>query len=402
MVERPIYLVPVLLAAGLLASGCRNEEPPPPSPRLAPEVKFVEVRPQDLPFEGEWIGQSEAYRTVEIRSQVTGIIKERFFTEGTDVKKGARLYLIDPVPFRAALNSAKAKVAQAEAHLTQASQNVARLKPLLPDRAVSQKDVDDAVSEELSAKANVEAAKAELEKAEFDLNNTSIVAPISGRIDKSKLPEGRLVSAQTDLLTTIQRLDPMYVNWTFPESQVLEWLKGTSSGKIKDLGQDKIRVVAVFSDGTVFPREGFFDFADVRFKPDTGAIEARAQFPNPDKGKFFAGQFVKVRLKGLKLLGAYLVPQRAVQQGPKGPMVLVVGPGDKVDGRTVKATAWVGDQWLVDQGLASGDRVIVDGLQSVMPGMEVRPVSAMAGGPAVVPSGAPTAPKPAVGLDRRG
>ncbi len=388
----------VLLAMGLLAVGCRNEEPPPPVPRVAPEVTFVEVRPQDVPFEGEWIGQSEAYRTVEIRSQVTGIIKERYFTEGTDVKKGARLYLIDPVPFRAALNSAKAKVAQAEARLTQASQNVARLKPLLPDRAVSRKDVDDAVSEELSAKANVEAAKAELDKAEFDLNNTLIVAPMAGRVDKSKLPEGRLVSAQTDLLTTIQRLDPMYVNWTFPESQVLEWLKGTASGKIQDTAQDKIRVVAVFNDGTVYPREGLFNFSDVRFKSDTGAIDARAEFPNPDKDKFFAGQFVKVRLKGLKLLGAYLVPQRAVQQGPKGPMVMIVGSGDKVDSKAVKATAWLGDQWLVEQGLTPGDRVIVDGLQSVMPGMAVRPVPAAAGGP----SGAPAAPKPVAGLEQRG
>ncbi|MDE3019945.1 MAG: efflux RND transporter periplasmic adaptor subunit [Nitrospirota bacterium] len=382
MAGRLIGLLPVLLAAGLLVFGCRNEEPAPPPPRLAPEVTFVEAHPQDVPFEGEWIGQSEAYRTVEIRSQVTGIIKERYFIEGTDVKKGARLYLIDPVPFRAALNSAKAKVAQAEARLTQASQNVARLKPLLPDKAVSRKDVDDAVSEELSAKANVEAAKAELDKAEFDLNNTLIVAPIAGRVDKSKLPEGRLVSAQTDLLTTIQQLNPMYVNWTFPESQVLEWLKGTASGKIQDTAQDKIRVVAVFNDGTVYPREGLFNFSDVRFKSDTGAIDARAEFPNPDKDKFFAGQFVKVRLKGLKLLSVFLVPQRAVQQGPKGPMVMIVGPGDKVDSKAVKATAWLGDQWLVEQGLASGDRVIVDGLQSVMPGMAVRPVAAKAGGQA--------------------
>ncbi len=369
----------ILALWAVLAFGCERPEAPPPTPRLAPEVQVVEVQPRDIPFEGEWIGQSEAYRTVEIRSQVTGLIKERYFTEGTDVKKGDRLYLIDPIPFRAALNSAKAKVAQAEARLVQAGQNVARLKPLLPEQAVSQKDVDDAVAEELSARANVEAAKAESEKAEFDLNNTLIVAPIAGRIDKSKLPEGRLVSAQTDLLTTIQRLDPMYVNWTFPERQVLEWLKGTASGKIHDPGQDKMRLVAVFNDGTVYPHEGLFDFADVRFKADTGAIEARAEFPNPGKDKFFAGQFVKVRLKGPKLLGAYLIPQKAVQQGAKGPMVLVVGPGNKVDGKTVKATAWLGDRWLVEQGLAAGDRVIVEGLQAVMPGMTVRPVTQQPG-----------------------
>lgn len=394
MSKRWIGLAPALLVVGLVAAGCHTDEPPPPAPRLAPEVKVIEVRPRDIPFEGEWIGQSEAYRTVEIRSQVTGIIKERYFTEGTDVKKGARLYLLDPIPFRAALNSAKAKVAQAEARLVQASQNVARLKPLLPDQAVSQKDVDDAVAEELSAKANVEAAKAELDKTDFDLNNTLIVAPIAGRIDKSKLPEGRLVSAQTDLLTTIQRLDPMYVNWTFPESQVLQWLKGTASGKIHDPGQDKMRVVAIFNDGTVYPREGLFDFADVRFKSDTGAIEARAEFPNPDKDKFFAGQFVKVRLKGPKLLGAYLIPQTAVQQGPKGPMVLLVGAGDKVDSKTVKATAWLGDQWLVEQGLAAGDRVIVEGLQTVMPGMAVRPVAQQ--------PDAGSAPKRAAGTDAAG
>jgi len=208
------------LALALLSS-CKQEVGSPQAPPV-PEVGIVVATAQDVPDEPEFIGQSESSRPVEIRSQVTGILKAWFFKEGRDVKKGDRLYQIDPVPFHAAMLSAKAKVAQAEARLVQAKQNLARVKPLLAEQAVSTKDVDDAVAEEMAAKANLEGAKAELVKAKFDLDNTLIMAPISGMIERTRVYEGRLVSAQTDLLTIIQQVDPMYVIVSAPESFSVE------------------------------------------------------------------------------------------------------------------------------------------------------------------------------------
>jgi len=204
---------------GLL--GCREDAASTPA-RPVPEVPVVTATIQNVPDEPEFIGQTESSRPVEIRPQVTGIIKERFFVEGRGVKKGDRLYQIDPVPFKAALLSAKARVAQAEARLVQAKQNHARVKPLLEEQAVSQKDVDDAVAEDLAAAAALEAAKGDLVKAKFDFDNTLIIAPIDGMIERTKVYEGRLVSAQTDLLTIIHQVDPMYVTVSAPESFLLK------------------------------------------------------------------------------------------------------------------------------------------------------------------------------------
>src|SRR5438093_5007020 len=216
-------LLLVLGLTGLL--GCKKEAASTPA-RPIPEVPVVTVSPGTMPDEPEFIGQTESSRPVEIRSQVTGILKERFFTEGRDVKQGERLYQIDPVPFRAAYLSAKAKVAQAQARLVQAKQNLDRVKPLLAEQAVSQKDVDDAVAEELAARASLEAAKGDLVKAKFAFDNTLITALVDGMIERTRVYEGRLISAQTDLLTIIHQLDPMYVYSSAPETFVLKRVRG--------------------------------------------------------------------------------------------------------------------------------------------------------------------------------
>ena len=209
-IRRPLRAgVCVLVCVGLpFAIGCKKDADSSPV-KLAPQVEVVTVEPQTVPDEPEFIGQAEASRIVEVRPQVTGIIKERFFSEGRDVKKGDRLYQIDPIPFKAAEISARGRVSQAEARLVQAKQNLARVKPLLVEQAVSQKDVDDAVAEELAAKAALEAANGDLVKAKFDLDNTLIIAPIDGLIERTRYYEGRLVTAQTDLLTVIHQVDPM-------------------------------------------------------------------------------------------------------------------------------------------------------------------------------------------------
>ena len=370
---RPGLTAGVLAAiavAGLL--GCKQEAASTPA-RPIPEVQVITVATQTVPDEPEFIGQAESSRPVEIRSQVTGIIKERFFQEGRDIKKGDRLYQIDPVPFRAALVSAKARVAQAEARLVQAKQNLARVKPLLAEQAVSQKDVDDAVAEELAAKAALEAARGDLVKAKFDFDNTLIIAPIDGMIERTKVYEGRLVSAQTDLLTIIHQVDPMYVTVSAPETFLLKRRRDIEAKRIQHPGIYQLRGVITFLDGTTYSHEGVLDLLDVGMRTETGSRPARVTFPNPDR-VLVPGQFVTVRFKGTLKTGAILVPQRAVQQGPKGPVVYVVGAGDQVEIRGIQASSWQGNQWLIEEGLHTGEQVIVDGFQRIIPGVPVKPV----------------------------
>ncbi len=380
------------LALALLP-GCKQEAGSAPAPPV-PEVGIVVATAQDVPDEPEFIGQAESSRPVEIRSQVTGILKQWYFKEGRDVKKGDRLYQIDPVPFHAAMLSAKAKVAQSEARLVQANQNLTRVKPLLAEQAVSTKDVDDAVAEQLAAKAALEGAKAELVKAKFDLDNTLILAPIDGMIERTRVYEGRLVSAQTDLLTMIHQVDPMYVIVSAPESFLLKRRRDTDAKRIQHPGPYQLRGVLTFVDGTIYQHEGVLDLLDVGLKTDTGSRQARVVFPNPER-VLLPGQFVRVRFKGTLKTGAILVPQRAVQQGAKGSIVFVVGKDDKVEMREIMATSWQGNQWMVEEGLRVGDRIIVEGLHKIAPGAPVKPVPVPAAGATTAPAAAPTQPEPA-------
>ena len=372
--SRTIRLVVGLLIsvgiAGLLA--CKKEAGSAPA-RPIPEVEVVTATIQNVPDEPEFIGQTESSRPVEIRPQVTGIIKERFFAEGRAIKKGARLYQIDPVPFKAALLSAKAKVAQAEARLVQAKQNLDRVKPLLAEQAVSQKDVDDAVAEELAAAAALEGAKADLVKAKFDFDNTLITAPIDGMIERTRVYEGRLVSAQTDLLTIIHQIDPMYVTVSAPESFLLKRRRDIAAKRIEHPGVYQLRGTIIFLDSTTYAHEGVLDLLDVGMRTETGSRPARVTFPNPDQ-ILVPGQFVTVRFKGTVKTGAILVPQRAVQQGPKGPVLYVIGADGKVEIRDVQATSWQGNQWLIEEGLQAGELVVVEGFQRIVPEVPVKPV----------------------------
>ena len=367
-------LTAIFLAGAVMAGlpGCKQEAASTPAPPI-PEVQVITVTTQSVPDEPEFIGQTESSRPVEIRSQVTGIIKEWSFQEGRDVKKGARLYQIDPVPFQAALLSAKAKVAQAGARLVQAEQNLARVKPLLAEQAVSQKDVDDAVAEELAAKAALEAAKGDLVKAKFDFDNTLITAPIDGMIERTRVYEGRLVAAQSDLLTIVHQVDPMYVTVSAPESFLLKRQRDIIAKKIQHPGVYQLRGTIIFLDGTTYPHEGTLDLLDVGMRTETGSRPARVTFPNPER-LLVPGQFVTVRFKGTVKTEAILVPQRAVQQGPKGPVLYVVANGDKVEIRDVQATSWQGNHWLIEEGLHAGEQVVVGGFQRIMPGVPVKPV----------------------------
>ncbi len=362
----------LLLLAVIGSSGCKQEAGSTPAEEVS-QVEVVTVQTQAVPDEPEFIGQAEASRPVEIRPQVTGILKAVLYQEGRDVKKGARLYQIEPVPFKAAVASAKAKIAQAEARGVQARQDLARVKPLLAEQAVSQKDVDDAIAEQLSANAALEGARADLIKAQFDLDNTLITAPISGIIERSRYYEGRLVSAQTDLLTMIHRVDPMYVVVNVPETFILKRRRDIEAKRITHPGDYQLRGRLTFMDGTVYPQEGVLDLLEPSLRTETSSRQIRVTFSNPQR-TLLPGQFVKVRFTGDTKTDAVLIPQRAVLQGPQGPFVYVVNQENKVEIRDVAASDWKGDRWLIDRGLHTGDRVVVNGLMKVSPGAPVKAV----------------------------
>lgn len=359
----------------ILFAGC-SEKAPPAMP-LAPQVEVITVTPRTVPDEPEFIGRTEAFRPVEIRPQVTGIIQKVFFTEGRNISKGDKLYLINPTPFSAAYLNTEARVAQSQARLMQAEQDLARIRPLLAAQAVSRKNLDDAVAETLSAKAALEGAQSDLVKTKFDLDNTLITAPVSGRVGRSQFYEGRLVSAQTTLLTTIDQLDPMYVNVSVPESYLLRRRRDLAERRVERPDIFQLRGVMTFSDGSVYPQEGLLDFADVNLRSETGMLQTRFTFPNPEGGfapgqsYFYPGQFVKIRLRGYIRPDAILIPQRAVQQMPTGSFVYVIGEGDKAELRPVQASLWYENEWLIDDGLEPGERVVVEGFHRVRPGAQV-------------------------------
>lgn len=375
--RRRLRLTRVVLGVLAAASfaGCKQDAGSAPAPPQIPQVEVVTAARTTVPDEPEFIGQAEASRPVEIRSQVTGLIKAVLYQEGRRVRTGDKLYQIDRVPFEAAYQSAKARIAEAEARVVQARQNLARVRPLLAEQAVSQKDVDDAIAEDLAAKAALQGAKADLIKAKFDFDNTLITAPIDGLIERSRYYEGRLVSAQTDLLTMIHQINPMYVVVSVPESFILRRRQDVIAAGLQHPETVHLKGTVIFADGSTYPHEGVLDFADVGLRSETGSRSARFVVPNPN-GLLLPGQFVRVRFKGTVKEDVILVPQRAVQQGPQGSVVFVAGEGDKVEIRPVKVSTWREKEWIIESGVQPGDRVIVEGFHKLTPGAPVQPVPA--------------------------
>lgn len=359
----------------ILITGCTSEKAPEAPPLL--QVETITVTEQTVPDEPEFIGRTEAFRPVEIRSQVSGIIKKVYFTEGRNVNKGDKLYLIDPTPFNAAYQAAKATVAQQQARLIQVRQNLARVKPLLEEQAVSQKDVDDAVADVLSAEAALDAAKNDLVKAKFDFDNTVIIAPVKGRIGRSSFYEGQLISAQTTLLNTIDQLDPMYVSINVPESYILRRRKELTEKKVERPDIYQLKGIMTFADGSVYPEEGTLDFASVQIRAETGTLQGRFKFPNPTGSHspgeldFLPGQFVSIRLKGYMRPNAILIPQRAIQHGANGSFVYIVDNNNKIELRPVSASMWYNKDWLIENGVKPGEKIVVAGFHLVQPGMQV-------------------------------
>jgi membrane fusion protein (multidrug efflux system) len=334
-----------------------------------PEVTVTTATQEALPVTWEYVGQTAGSREVEVRARVTGILLSRNFTEGSRVKKGQSLFTIDPKPFEAALARAVADVAAAEARWEQARRNAARLKPLYAEKAVSQKEHDDAVSAAAIGEADVKAAQARLTEAKLNLEYTRVEAPISGITTRALPSEGTLVSGPNVLLTSVVQVDPIWVNFGIPDNEQARIQRQAQEGKLK-LPRN-FEVELRLADGSVYGQKGKLDFADVRVSTQTGTREARAELPNPD-GYLRPGQFVRVVLKGASIPNAVTVPQRSVLEGPQGKFVYIVNDKSQAEPRPVEAGQWAGERWIITSGLNGGERVIVDGVMKIGPGAPVK------------------------------
>jgi len=366
-------VVIVALLGGFLPAGCdRGQESPPPPP--VPEVTTVTVQPQRVVLTTELPGRTSAFRIAEIRPQVNGLIQKRLFTEGSDVKAGQVLYQIDSDLFQAALDNAKAALGRAEASLTAIRLRAERYKEALAEKAVSQQNYDDAAAALKQAEADIQYWKATVKTANISLRYTRVTAPISGRIGKSSVTGGAIVTAYQLALATIQQLDPIYVDVPQSTTELLSLKSHLKDGTLNQNETDQNKVKLILEDGTAYPLEGTLQFSDVTVDPTTGSVILRVVFPNP-KGVLLPGMFVRTVIKeGVNEL-AILVPQQGVSRDHKGnPVALIVNVEGKVDQRILTLDRAIGDKWLVSAGLVSGDLVIVEGIKMLRPGADVKAV----------------------------
>jgi len=369
-------------ALALAALAACTGGPGGPPPAAGPvEVGVVTIAPAAVTLTRELPGRTSPFRVAEVRARVNGIVLKRLFTEGADVKEGQRLFLIDPAPYQAALAGAEAALARAEASLGNAKVLAARYADLIQSSAVSQQELDNANATFKTSEADVAAARANEQLARLNLSYTAVTAPVSGRIGRSAVTEGAYVqAAQATLLATVQQLDPIYVDVTQSAAEVLALRRDLETGRLQQAGQGagqaQARVKLLTEDGREYGQPGTLQFADVTVDPGTGSIGLRVLFPNP-KGELLPGMFVRARLEQAVDPQALLVPQTGVTRDQKGlPVALVVGAGNKVERRQLVADRTIGDSWLVSSGVKAGEQVIVEGVQKVRPGAEVKTVPA--------------------------
>ena len=363
------------LLNGLWLMGCDRKIEAQQTPKV-PEVAIVAIQPQRVELTTELPGRTSAYRIAEIRPQVNGIVQKRLFQEGSDVKAGQLLYQIDPAPFQVAYDSAKASLGKSQANLPSIKLRVERYKEVLADKAVSQQEYDDAAASMEQAHADVEYWKAAVEAARINLGYTRVTAPIPGRIGRSSVTDGALVTAyQPVSLATIQQLDPIYVDVTQSSAELLRLKRNFETGRLSANGKDQKSVQLLLEDGTPYPLAGTLQFRDVTVDPTTGSYTLRIVVPNPEN-LLLPGMFVRAVVEEGISEQAILVPQQGVSRTPKGdPVALVVDASGAVQQRMLKLDRALGDQWLLASGLSAGERVIVEGMLNVRPGAVVKVVS---------------------------
>jgi len=375
-----------VLSVLLLLGACGGGAPPAPP---APEVGVFVAEPRAVTTYVEVPGRVQAVRTAQVRARVDGIVQRRVYDEGSDVSAGQTLFLIDPREARAELGVAQASLKRAEAMAANARQDVERYSGLVEDQAISKQEYDAAVARLRTAEADVAQMRAQVDRASLTLGYTTVTAPIAGRASRAQVTEGALVSASSaTLLTTIEDLDPVYVNFSRSGSELLR-MRGELRSGARELPElDKVDVTLVLDNGSKYAHTGHIDFLDLAIDEATGTAAVRAVVPNPERA-LLPGQFVRARIASGVLPQAFLVPQAAVQVSDQGASVLLVGRNNLVEVRPITLGDLQGDSWVVKGGLQGGDRVIVNGLQMIRPGMPVRIAGAAATPAATKPAGAP-------------
>ncbi|MCG7399202.1 MULTISPECIES: efflux RND transporter periplasmic adaptor subunit [Caballeronia] len=374
LIRIPYRLIGVTTAA-LLAAGC-GEKHPAMAPHT-PEVGVVIVEPAAVPVTTELSGRTSAFLDAQVRARVDGIVLRREFTEGSLVKAGQRLYKIDPAPYIAQLNNAKASFAKAHANLVSTAAQAERYKVLVASNAVSKQDYDNAVAAQGQAEADVASAKAAIDTAQIKLGYTDVTSPVSGQAGISQVTPGAYVqAAQATLMVTVQQLDPMYVDLTQSSLDGLKLRRQIQEGRLSTNGPNAAKVTLILEDGREYPEQGKLQFSDVSVDPSTGSVTLRAIFMNKDR-VLLPGMFVRARIEQGVNPKALVVPVQGITHDQKGTaLAMVVGKDNKVAMRPLVTSGTLGQSWIVDSGLNAGDRVIVEGIDHVRPGMEVKAVPA--------------------------
>ena len=390
-----------LLCLSLLAltacGGQGKEQGPPPMP--PPEVGVVRAQPQNTPLTRDLVGRLSAYRSADVRARVAGVLLKRTYREGTDVKQGQLLFQIDPAPLRAALDASLASQAQAQATYTNSKVTAQRLLELAPKGYVAKADVDNALASERTAAAAVQQARANVQTARINLGYASVTSPIAGRAGQQQVTEGALVGqGSATLLTTVDQIDPLYVNFSMSASEMERMRQSQGAGSVTLVNPDQARVQVTLPDGSAYPEPGVLDFSSTSVDPATGSVNLRAKIPNPTH-RLLPGLYVTITAQLGQQHGVYLIPQPALQRDTAGAFVMVVGADGNVQRKNVSATQLSGSDWVVTAGLQPGDQVIVSGIQAVKPGAPAKATPWHAPAPAAVGQ-SPAPPTPAKGSAR--
>ena len=355
----------------LIVGGCGHSAPPATPP---PEVGVVTARAADIPVTRNYPGRLAATLTAQVRARVTGIVLKRVYKEGSDVKAGDVLFTIDPAPLEASLRAAEGQLGQAEATAHDAKLKAARSKQLGAKGLLAAQDVDDLAAAAAQAIAAVKSAGANVENARISLGYATVTAPISGRAGRANVTQGALVApTDTNPLTTVQVIDPIYANFSEPMAEVERLRKAEKAGGLKLIAADQAQVRLVLPDGSIYAHNGSLDFTDLAVDPTTGAVDLRALIPNPDH-TLLPGMFVNIDLTLATVHNAFLLPQIAVQRGNQGAYVYVVGTDNKILRRPVDLGDQHGADWIVRSGIAAGAKIVVSGVQKAQPGEKVKPI----------------------------
>lgn len=380
----PAFRLITLASAALLLSACAEPAAPPAPP--PPQVEVITVQPQTVSLQRDLVGRLAPFRSADVRARVAGVLRERTYEEGSDVTEGDVMFRIDPAPLQASLAAAQAALAQSQATYTNSRVAAERGRGLVPKNYISKSDMDNLEAAERSAEAAVQQARSMVTSARINLDYATVRAPISGRAGKQQVTEGALVGEGTaTLLTTVDQIDPLYVNFSMSASEHEQLMQAQDAGNVALAGAGQTSVQVAFSDGTVYGQEGTLDFSSTVVDPATGAISLRAQVPNEGQ-RLLPGMFVTLKVRFGERHNTFLVPQAAVLRDAAGPYAMVLDASDTVVRKTLTTDSAQNGQWLVTAGLAAGDRVIVSGVQKVAEGSPAVVAPPKASAPANPPS----------------